>query len=151
HNVGSEARTAIPLSIRVTPRGEVNHQMINLPPRSAEIVAAPLRFSDSGSQVVTAQISRGGYQTDDQAELSIDVLEPVKVLIINAQENEAVTDFPALALAPFQSAGLEGADPAIVLSKSFDQSLATQRPDVIILSDLPNFTAQKIRALEQFV
>src|SRR5205823_4131221 len=112
--------------------------------RAATNITAPVQFDTSGSHVLTAQLSGGGYQSDDQAELAVDVLEPVKVLIIGAGSNANAADFLSLALAPYHANDEQGIDPATVLSKSYDQELATQRPDVIILNDLPILSAQKV-------
>jgi len=151
HNYDSTPRSAVPLTITSVNGRELYRDSCNLKPNATTVLSARVPFTAAGSQVITCRIQTAGFKADDQVELAVDVLDPVKVLIIGAPQDQGRNDVLPIALAPFRAAGESGVDPAVVSSFAHNQDLSTQRPDVIILDNVPMLSAEKVRALEQFV
>jgi len=151
-NFGEHVRSAIPLNITTSDGSrELYRGTLSVPAKSSSSLAVPVRFAAAGSHLITAKLSLPGFKADDQIDLAIDVMEPVKVLAIGAAGS--APDFLALALEPFRSSGLRGVDPATMTRASVERwpDVLSDRPDVVVLDDVPLLSQQHLRALEQFV
>jgi hypothetical protein len=133
---------------------------LNLPAGDAVTARCTVTFAEPGSSLMTARIGAAGLAWDDTMDTSVDVLEPINVLLIRGDERDPTAaplageaDFVRLALAPFASADESGNDPAKVHVVSADAwpeiNRAQQR--VVILDNVARFTPQQVRQLEQFV
>jgi hypothetical protein len=80
----------------------------------------------------------------------------VRVLIITGETRSAdrrsSADFLRLALAPYESSGESGVDPAVVRIIAVDDwwGLSPDRDDVVILSNVGPLSDDQVRQLEQF-
>jgi hypothetical protein len=102
-------------------------------------------------------LTSSGLRTDDHIDSAIDVLEPVRVLVISGEDRDSgkqrSADFIRLALAPFASSNQKGIDPAVVRIIGVDDwwGISPDRDDVIVLTNFGSLADDQIRQLEQFV
>jgi hypothetical protein len=164
HNFSATPRADIPLALRVG--GHLLLQTrVSLPAGQAEWFrfeqSAPDRklvIPNAGSQVLSAEITTTGYVADDKAESSIDVIDPIKVLLISgdsrAQPFQSETDFVRWALAPHQAAGLnKDPDPCSVTLLAADawQGSEIDAYQVVLITNVERFTPHQVQALERYV
>jgi hypothetical protein len=95
-------------------------------------------------------------RSDDQLDRAVEVLEPVRVLLIRGDQSIRPTDEPdflEIALSPHQSANQTGADPAVVRTVGDDDwwGLSPDRDDVVILDNVSQLSNDRVRELEQFI
>jgi hypothetical protein len=155
-NYGSQPRAALPLVLKIGDK-EILTTTVNIAPKSTASVRAPIKFTHAGSQVITASVKTAGLQSDDAYERAVDVVAPVKVLIVSGDERAGAfrseSDFVRLALAPFASLKRPGPDAATVEIIPADQWSGEElrQYQVIVLANLSTFTTLQGRSLEQFV
>jgi hypothetical protein len=122
-NFGRVPRSNLPLRIYDSGK-QIGQTLVNLAPDSSGTATTRIRFSASGSEVLSARLAAAGLPMDDRIDSAIDVLEPVRVLVIGGEERDSEkqrsADFIKLALAPFASSNQKGIDPAVVRSISVD-------------------------------
>jgi len=155
-NFGKQPRVALPLTLKAGDR-EILSTTVNIAPDSTASVRAPVKFDAGGSQVIQASVKTSGLESDDTYDRAIDVVAPVKVLIVSGDERAGAfrseSDFARLALAPFATLKRPGPDAAVVEVVTADQwtGEALSNYQVIVLANLATFSSQQSRALEQFV
>jgi hypothetical protein len=155
-NFGAVPRSNLPLAIYESGK-QIGQTVINLAPDSSGTATARVRFTTSGSQVLSARLSTSGMRVDDHIDSAIDVLEPVRVLVITGEDRESEkqrsADFVKLALAPFAAANQKGIDPAVVRIIGVDDwwGISPDRDDVIVLTNFGALADDQIRQIEQFV
>lgn len=94
---------------------------------------------------------------EETRDTAIDVIEPVKVLILCGPRRPGVLrgagDLLRLAMAPRQSTGEKGPDPATVKMATVEQWPQENLNDyqVVVLADVPSVSPAQGRVLEQFV
>lgn len=154
-NFGPIPRSDLP--VRIFANGKQVAQMTtNLAPDSSSMATAWLKFPASGSQVLSARLTSSGLRSDDRIDCAVEVLEPVRVLIITGETRSAdrrsSADYLRLALAPFEASGEAGVDPAVVRIIGVDDwwGISPDRDDVIILSNVGPLSDDQVRQLEQF-
>ncbi|MGH7215586.1 MAG: VWA domain-containing protein, partial [Tepidisphaeraceae bacterium] len=155
-NFGAVPRAGLPLKLSAGGK-EILNTTVNLAPDSTASVRASVKLPESGSQVVTASVETTGLTLDDRADQVIDVIDPVKVLIVSGDERAGVfrseSDFIKLALAPFATIKRPGPDPAAVkvvtVDKWLDEDLTKYQ--VVVLANVSQVSATQSRALEQWV
>jgi hypothetical protein len=158
-NYGATPRTGLPLTVRARQR-ELLATTVNLAPNSAATVRFQATFPVAGDQTLTAEVKSSGLTADDALNCVVEVIDPVRVLIVSGDERppeagafRGESDFLRLAMAPFGVLGRTGTDPAVVDVKPADQwadpDLSGYR--VLVLANVPEFTPQQVRAIEQFV
>lgn len=159
-NVGPVQRASLPLVLTSGQR-KLYEAKVNLAPGAAASFKASIKegFPAAGSQVLSAAVTSTGYSADDRLDSVIEVIEPVRVLILSGDERPAGTlrgesDFVRVALAPFQAAtGQPGRDPCTVEIKTVEQwaeaNLASY--DVVILANVERFDRRQVQELEQYV
>jgi hypothetical protein len=157
-NHGVLPRSGLPLVLRSSSGPAPISATLNLAPGAASTVRLPIEFAQAGPQVLTAEVSSPGLQTDDRLEYVLDVVDPVKVLVISGDEQpegafRGESDFVRLALMPYTQLHRQGPEPAVVEVVPIAQ---WRRPDlssrqVLVLANVPELTPQQVRAVEQFV
>jgi hypothetical protein len=164
HNYGASARPDLPLTLRVGNRVLLQTH-VSLPAGQD----AWFRFDQSapdrkiilpttGSQVLSAEIATTGYTADDRAESSIDVIDPIKVLLISGDSRagpfQSEADFVRWALAPHQAAGMrQEPDPCSLTVLAADEwgGPEIDAYQVIIVANVERFTPRQVRSLERYV
>jgi hypothetical protein len=161
HNYGASPRTALPLSVSVDGKSEFQ-TTVTIPAGAAVHVPSPIRggaFTTAGTHVVSAQIRTTGFRQDDRLDAVIDVIKPIRVLIISGDDwgtdagkfrNES--DFLRVALAPFRALGRHGPDPCeveVASDENWPQELGQFQ--VVVLANIEQFNEVHARAIEQFV
>jgi len=164
HNYCSSARPDVPLTLRVGNR--VLLQTHVTLPADQDVwfrfdQSAPDRkiiLPNAGSQVLGAEIVTTGYTADDRAESSIDVIDPIKVLLISGDSRagpfQSETDFVRWALAPHQAAGMrQEPDPCSLTVLAADEWGGSEIDayQVVIVANVERFSARQVRALERYV
>lgn len=155
-NYGPVQRAALPLAIEVNGK-KIYETKVDLGPDSFAVVKTPVKLDAAGSYIVEASVVSTGLTTDDSLEAAIEVVEPVKVLIVSGDERPAAfrseSDFLSVALAPFAATGQQGdADASVVQVIPVEQWSDVQLADfgVVILANVESLLPSQIKALEQF-
>jgi hypothetical protein len=150
---------SLPLTLS-TDAGTLYTTRLNLPAGDAVTARCNVTFAETGSALMTARIGAAGLSWDDTMDTSVDVRDPIDVLLIRGDERDQAAaplageaDFPRLALAPFASADETGNDPARVQVASADAwpEINGTQQRVVILDNVARFTPRQVRQLEQFV
>jgi hypothetical protein len=161
-NYGPVQRASLPLVLRTGDR-KVYEAKVNLSPDSSASFKATVKegFPSAGSQVISAAITSAGYTADDRLDTVVEVIEPVRVLVLSGDERptpagdlRGESDFIRLALAPYQAAtGQPGRDPCSVDVKPVEQwaDVDFGAYDVVVLANVERFDQRQVRELEQFV
>lgn len=158
-NYGPVPHNAVPLVLRVGDR-ELSRMQVQIAAGASGVWRFPVTFNESESQVLSATIEGpAGTSWDDRMETAIDVVSPVKTLIISGDERSGAfrseSDFARLALAPFRTAGraAEGVDPAVVTVLAAEKWTHVELSDyrVVVLANVTQLTTAQARSLEQFV
>ncbi|HEY8750057.1 MAG TPA: VWA domain-containing protein, partial [Tepidisphaeraceae bacterium] len=161
-NFGTTARAALPVSVSVNHKVEFE-TTVSVPAGGTVRVIAPIKggaFTAAGPQVVGADIRSTGYRADDHADGVIEVIEPIRVLIVSGEDwgtelkqfrNES--DFLKLALSPFKTMGREGRDPCAVEVVSEDKlgEMELSSYKVLVLANVERLSEVQARAVEQYV
>lgn len=161
-NYGTTPRAAVPLSVSVN--GKVEYETnVALAPGATAHVVAPIRsgaIPAVGQQLVSADIRTSGYKGDDHADGVIDVIAPIRVLVVSGDDwgtelgqfrNES--DFLRLALSPFKTVGKAGADPCsveVISDEKLGEVSLSQYP-VVVLANVERLSEPQARSLEQYV
>jgi hypothetical protein len=160
-NYGGSSRAALPLSISVDGNPEFQ-TTVTVPAGGTVHVPAPIRgsaFPTAGTHVINAEIKTTGFREDDRFESVVDVIDPIRVLIISGDDwgtelgkfrNES--DFLRLALAPLHTLARQGADPCkveVVSDEKWPDDL--QQYQVIVLANVERFSDARALAIEQYV
>lgn len=159
-NVGPVQRAALPLVLKSGER-KLYEAKVNLAPGAAASFRASVKegFPAAGSQVLTAAVSSTGYTADDRLDSVVEVIDPVRVLILSGDERppgalRGESDFVRVALAPFQTAtGQPGRDPCTVEVKTVEQwpEVKLDAYDVVILANVEQFDRRQVQEMEQYV
>jgi hypothetical protein len=138
---------------------------ISVMPESSTSVRVPMRFGRAGAFTVTAQLTGGGLKFDDKMLAAVDVVDPVRVLIVSGDERDGPlqreSDFLRIALAPRtaearqkgdKSASAHG-DPCRVDVVPWEgwNTEELKQHQVVVLANVPELTPGQALAVEQFV
>ena len=166
-NRGPVQRGGLPLTVTVD--GEVRHEAtLELAPDARTSVRVPLKFPKTGSSLVTATVKSSGLTSDDSLDAAVQVVEPVKVLVLSGDERPAAgpfrseADFLRVALLPFgeqaAAAGDGTGDVAAVRVVPVEQwsevNLADYQVVVLANVELPPTEAEarrRVQAIEKYV
>lgn len=89
-NYGPVQWAALPLTVSVDKRPPVFDQKVSLPPNGAATFRVSLKdshvFREPGTHVITAAVQTTGFTADDRHEIVVDVVEPIRVLVISGDE-----------------------------------------------------------------
>lgn len=157
---GASPRSQLPLVVR-SAKEELFRGTIDLAARAAATVNVPVRFDAPGQQMLTAEITSGTLASDDRLQHVIDVVAPMRVLIISGDEGNGAgggfrgeSDFLRTALAPFTAMKRPGTvDPARVVVLTIDKwtDAKISDADVVVLANVAELTPQQVRSVESFV
>lgn len=164
HNYDAAPRADLPLTLRDGSRVLLQTH-VNLPPNATSTLRfdsmggdRKIVFPNAGSQVLTAEITTTGFTADDHFDASIDVIDPIKVLLISGDARvapfQSETDFIRWALAPHQAAHQkQESDPCAVTVLGADTWSGDEIDpyQVVILANIERFDAEQVRALERYV
>ena len=155
-NRGPVRWAALPVSVRVGDR-KLPDAQVNLAPDAAAPVRFSVTFDKPGSQVLSAEVTTPGLRYDDRIDAAVEVVEPIKVLIVSGDERAAgyrsESSFLKVALAPFQTTGQPGPDPFSVQVLPAEKWNDVQLKDyqVVVLANVERFTPSQAQQIEQFV
>jgi hypothetical protein len=156
---GVSPRSQLPLVVR-SAKGELFNGTVDLPAGGPATVTVPVTFDAPGQQTLTAEISSATLPSDDRLRHVIDVIVPVRVLIVSGDERDAgmasfrgESDFLRTALAPFAAMKRQAVDMARVAVLPFDKWTDARivDTDVLVLANVAELTPQQVRAVELFV
>lgn len=158
----------------VRPIGDFGRQLktttVTVGADATATVRLPVTLDQVGSHVIRARIKSPGLELDNTFSRAIDVIDPVRVLIVSGDERgpepRRESFFLRLALAPYaasqrqqpqtqpaqQPAPKRDANLVSVLAADrFTATTDLSRYDVIVLANVPQFAQDQARALEQRV
>ena len=139
---------------------------ISVAPESTAAVRVPMRFGGTGSRLLTASLTGAGLKFDDQMRAAIDVVDPIRVLIVSGDERGVAlqneSDFLRIALAPHAAEARQKGDTAAdkphgdpckvdvePVERWNEENLRNYQ--VVVLANVPQLSAAQALALEQFV
>jgi hypothetical protein len=176
HNYGPAAVNDLPLNVWTGTRS-IKDLTISLPPRSVRSVTVPARFGEAGSKVISAAVHSTGLTSDDRLDVSLDVLEQLRVLIVRPEQKLPAgsgsirpTTSPATRpttrpttrpatqpLSPVETALAStvrrGTDPfvaSITTPAAFTPEML-RKNDVVILDGVTGLRSADLKSLQQFV
>jgi hypothetical protein len=141
---------------------------VSVGPESVTSVRVPMRWTTPGSRLITASLAGGGLKFDDQMRAALEVVEPIRVLIVSGDERglplQNESDFLRIALAPRTAQARQGGKAADERQQTFGDSCRVdvepaERWDVeklrnyqvVVLANVPQLSQTQALALEQFV
>jgi hypothetical protein len=127
---------------------------VTIGPRSSATVKLPVTFEQPGSHVIRVIARSPGLEVDNQLEAAIDVIEPIRVLIVSgderADEMRRESFFLKTALMPF--AGGKSSPFAVTVSDTERwSSLDLEGFQVIALVNVPEVLPEQARRLDERV
>jgi hypothetical protein len=154
---GHDAHPSVPVTLSADGR-VIGHKTVSLGADDTATARFGLVLAGIGSHRLTAAIPALGMENDDSLEAAIEVVQPLKVLIVSGDENDvpgrtSESTFVGIAAAPNTAAAKQGVDPAvvrIVRSEQFDAT-ALEGQQVVILANVGQIDTEEIKAIEQFV
>lgn len=157
HNYGSQPRLAVPLSVSLSSQ-TLFTASANLDPGAVESLRGTIKFPDAGPQILSASLTAPDLPADNQMQLAVDVLDPLKVLIISGDEHDASpaglrneSAFLKMALAPFADAPKSSNLAAVTIASPEDPHLPLESANAIVLANVPHLTEPTVTRLEKFV
>jgi hypothetical protein len=155
-NYGSVQHAAIPVSIDgVNPA--LPERYVSLAGGQSLAVPFSITFKEAGSQVLSAKVKSSGYTGDDQFDMVVNIIPPIRVLVISGDERSGQThgasDYLRWALAPHAANGVAGGDPCVVTVAPADQwsEADLRKYQVVVLANVERFTVEQATAIESYV
>ena len=155
-NRGPVRWAALPVSLRAGDR-KLHDVQVNLAPDSATPVRVSVTFEEAGSHVLSAEVRTPGLPFDDRIDTAVEVVEPLKVLVVSGDERatgyRSESHFLRIALAPFESTGQVGPDPFSVQVVPAEKWPEVRLKDfqVVVLANVERLTPAQAQAVEQYV
>ncbi len=159
HNFGQQYRSGVELNVDGT------KTILAVAPDMVTTARVPIRPYQAGSKLVTATLTGSGLKFDDRLQAAIEIIDPIRVLIISGDERgtflQNESDFLRIALAPKaadlkqrgqSTEGIHG-DPCHVDVEQYEQwnEDALRSYQVVVLANVAQLTQGQAVALEQFV
>jgi hypothetical protein len=123
--------------------------------QTATVRVSGVVFQHAGSNLLTAELRSPGLEADNRAHLAVDVVEPIRTLIVSGDERadpvRRESYFLNLALAPFKTVGRKGDPAAVTIIGPESLPGPLNEHAVIVLANVPQVSAETARALEQRV
>jgi len=157
-NFGSVPRAAVPITVESRDRSGkqevLSRSTLNLPALGSAKKKISVKLPQAGSIILSASISAAGLATDKRLDYSLQVLDPLRVLIIDGDEGDessrSASDFLRLALTPFHEAQRNAFLVDVSRPDSWGPAdLFSHR--VVVLTNVPSLTDLQARSLQQFV
>ena len=155
-NYGSVQHAAIPVSIDGV-KPALPERYVSLAGGQSLAVPFSITFKEAGSQVLSARVKSAGYTGDDQLDMVVNVIPPIRVLVISGDERSGQThgasDYLRWALAPHAANGVVGGDPCVVAVVPADQwdEADLRKYQVVVLANVERFTAEQATAIGSYV
>ena len=155
-NYGSVQHAAVPVSLEGAALN-ASERAVSLAAGQSAPAVFSVTFTHPGAQALTARLRSSGYTGDDQLDLAVNVIAPIRVLIVSGDERaggfRGAGNYLSWALAPRKSAGVPGADPCNVTVVAADawSEADLSKYQVVVLADVERFTAPQAQALDKFV
>ena len=155
-NRGPVRWAALPVTLQADDR-KLPDAQVNLAPDSTASVRFGVTFDAPGSHLLSAEVKTPGLGFDDRLEVAVEVVDPIKVLVVSGDEREAAyrseSQFLRVALEPFRTAGQPQGDPFAVRVLPVEQwpQVRLQDFQVVVLANVERLTAAQAQAVEQFV
>ncbi|HET6249002.1 MAG TPA: VWA domain-containing protein [Tepidisphaeraceae bacterium] len=155
-NYGPVEHAAVPVTLEGN-AAPIPPRSISLGAKQSLSVPFTVTFGQTGSQILTAGVKSAGYTGDDQLEIAVNVIPPIRVLIVSGDEQQgqfhSESDFLKWALAPHRSAGVAGADPCNVKVVPAEKwpDIDLYKFQVVVLANVERFTPAQAQSLEQYV
>lgn len=156
-NYGPVQHSALPVTLD-TAGLPIPERSINLAPHESAAVNFTVTYPQSGSTVATVRQRGGGYTGDDQLDLAINVIPPIRVLVVSgadehAGQSHADSDFLRWALMPHRSAGALGLDPCATTVISADALTDAElaKNQVVVLANVEQLSPSRIHSIEKYV
>ncbi|HZL37260.1 MAG TPA: BatA domain-containing protein [Tepidisphaeraceae bacterium] len=156
-NYGPIPRAAVPLTLE-NPGQAAAQRTVSLEAGKSVSVVFTLTLDRGGSRVLTARLKgTGGYAGDDELQCAVQVIDPIRVLIVSGDEHagsfEGGSDFLKWALAPHQSAGVPGHDPCAVTVLPAENWAGADfdKYQVVVLANVERFTPREAHDIEKYV
>jgi hypothetical protein len=141
---------------------------VSVAPQSVTSVRVPMKFGTAGSKLVTASLAGGGLKFDDQMRAALEVVEPIRVLIVSGDERgvplQNESDFLRIALAPRTAQARQGGKETAKAGQAFGDSCRVdvepadrwdverlRNYQVLVLANVPQLSQVQAVAVEQFV
>ena len=156
HNFGVSPVVDLSLQVKEGER-PVLSTTLTLAPGASRVVRTQTSFDKTGPHVLTASINSANVTLDDTRDLALVVSDPIPTLIISGDERDGLfqreSDFLRLALAPYETSGKKGTDPATVQVLTTDHwpRLDAARNPVVVLANVAQVTDLQAGELEQYV
>jgi len=164
HNYGLAPQPVVPLTLSLGQR-VLHSTTVSVAARASCVTRIPIRLDEVGPRLLTAQIQSTGLKRDATLAASVDVSNPINVLLIDgdlahggdtngvASGYRTQGDYLALALMPFKKIGREGADVAVVDRVPAEDfaDIDSRKYRVVILANVARLSVPQARALEQHV
>ena len=115
HNYGNVPRIGLPLTVTVSGiRGSIPRS-VNLATNQLTTVNVPIAFDTPARMSFRRSLKANGYTGDDHLESVVNVVDPIRVLVIDGDgpgnNFRAAADFLSWALAPRRASGIANGDP----------------------------------------
>jgi hypothetical protein len=166
-NYDPNARPGLSLVLSLASDREIYRTTLDLGPGASVTRACQVKLPSVGSYVLRATVQgTSDLRFDDAMDCAVEVTEPLPVLLVSgdpvepgepdasdAFKGRSAADYLRLALAPFAAAGQNGPDPV-----QLDPVFASEMPEldrarhaVVVLANVPRFSLQQVRQIEQYV
>ncbi len=158
-NYGNVRRAGVVVSVGIGGR-EITRATVDCPPDSNVPLRLSARLNEPGPAVLNAAIQMPtpiGIASDDAMDLSLDVADATKVLLISGDErapkSSAESFFANAALQPAAAAGKPGFDPFKVttIRTATVTPADLQSAQVAVLANVDSLSPAMATALEQFI
>jgi hypothetical protein len=146
-NYGAEPVNALPVTVWTGAR-TVAETTVAIPAKTTRSVTIPIRFGEPGSRVIAAAVKSTGLTTDDRLDYSVDVHEPLRVLLVG---NSNATSQPVSALLnALTVSGRRETSEVKTISLSELNAAEMKNADAIILDDIARIPPDQVKMLRQF-
>lgn len=138
---------------------EVGQSLVTVASRSSTVARLTHRIDQVGVHVLTASVEHGdALMEDNRRSLAIDVIDEIKVLLVNGDPSqeplEGETDYLAIALSPFAFGGEDQPDAvqtSVCLRQQLQKRLEADEPDMVVLANVSKLSESERADLSQFV
>jgi hypothetical protein len=157
------------VEVKLEDRGTpVQAATVSVGPDAAASVRFAMKWPQAGSRLLTATLGAGGPKFDDKMQASVEVVDPIRVLVVSGDERgassplQSESDFLRIALAPRTAEARQKrvdvgektfGDPFRVEVEPIERwnEDELKKYQVVVLANVPQLTPTQSTALEQFV
>ncbi len=133
--------------------------LVSIQPRSTITHRINQAIDEVGVHQLSVSIEQGDALVEDnRRSIGVDVIREIRVLLVNGdpsrQPLQGETDFLAIALSPFAFGGEDQPDAVrtqVVTPDQVERLIQSDRPDVVVLANVPDLASSAKAMLAQFV